>query len=147
MAAFGSASDAPDHDDHDDFDPAGSAGGSRFRRWLVGDLDDPDPGFEDYDPAWRTQGTPFRRWLVDGLAAAGSTLPAEAASSFAPANRYRGLSDSHAELLAILTGTGVEQVRTAHKADLEDWAREQELRDHPDLAVLDADLDRIRDRS
>ncbi|MFI1585732.1 hypothetical protein [Embleya sp. NPDC020630] len=143
MAALGSASDAPDHDDDD---PAGSAGDS-LRRWLAGDLDDPDPGFEDYDPAWSTQDTPFRRWLVDGLAAAGSTLPAEAASSFAPANRYRGLSDSHAELIAILTDTAVDIVRAAHKADLQDWAREQELRHHPDLAVLDADLDRIRDRS
>ncbi|WP_327153666.1 hypothetical protein OHU45_04655 [Streptomyces tubercidicus] len=25
---------------------------------------------------------------------------------------------------------------------LDEWAREQQLRDHPDLAVLDADLDR-----
>ncbi|MFI6986452.1 hypothetical protein ACIBSV_48990 [Embleya sp. NPDC050154] len=139
MAAFGSAFDAPEHDDHTE--------GSLFRQWLVGDLDDPDPESEDYDPAWSTQDTPFRRWLVDRLAAAGSTLPAEAASSFAPANRYHGLSDSHAQLIVILTDTDVDQVRTAHKADLEDWAREQELRDHPDLAALDADLDRIRDRS
>src|SRR6478609_7033817 len=116
MAAFGSASDAPEHDDHGDLDPAGSTEGSLFRQWLVGDLDDPDPESEDYDPAWSTQDTPFRRWLVDGLAAAGSTLPAEAASSFAPANRYHGLSDSHAQLIAILTDTTVDQVRTAHKA-------------------------------
>ncbi|WP_331768168.1 hypothetical protein [Embleya sp. NBC_00896] len=55
--------------------------------------------------------------------------------------------DTDAELLAILTDTTADRVRAAHKADLEDWAREQELRDHPDLAVLDADLDRIRDHS
>ncbi|MFF7250746.1 UDP-N-acetylmuramate dehydrogenase [Embleya sp. NPDC008237] len=31
--------------------------------------------------------------------------------------------------------------------DLRDWARGQELREHPGLAVLDADTDRIRDHS
>ncbi|WP_331738141.1 hypothetical protein [Embleya sp. NBC_00896] len=106
-----------------------------------------DPEYDDYDPAWSTQDTPFRRWLIDRLAAAGSGLPAEAVSCFAPANRYHGLSRENAELLAILTDTGVDMVWAVHKVDLEDWAREQDLRDHPGLAVLDADLDRIRDRS
>ncbi|WP_331767903.1 hypothetical protein [Embleya sp. NBC_00896] len=106
-----------------------------------------DPEYDDYDPAWSTQDTPFRRWLIDRFTAAGSDLPAEAVSCYAPANRYHDLSRENTELLAILTDTTVDRVRAAHKADLEDWAREQELRDHPDLAVLDADLDRIRDRS
>jgi hypothetical protein len=144
MAAIGPGFDVPEYDAHD---PSRGAGDSPFRRWLVGDLDDPEAEFDDYDPAWRTQDTPFRRWLIDGLAAAGSTLPAEAVSCYAPANRYQGLSDTDAELLAILTDTTADRVRAAHKADLEAWAREQELRDHPDLAVLDADLDRIRDHS
>ena len=52
-----------------------------------------------------------------------------------------------AGLLTILTGVTVEEVHAAHKADLSAWAREQQLRDHPDLAVLDADLDLIRDRA
>ncbi|MFI6689089.1 hypothetical protein [Streptomyces sp. NPDC050485] len=43
-----------------------------------------------------------------------------------------------------MTGTTVDAVQAAHKADLKEWAGEQQLRDHPDLAVLDADLDRIR---
>ncbi|MFI6986584.1 hypothetical protein ACIBSV_49700 [Embleya sp. NPDC050154] len=144
MAGMGPGFDDPEHDD---LDPAGSARDSPFRRWLVGELDGPETEFDDYDPVWRTQDTPFRRWLVDGLAAAGSGLPAEAVSCFAPANRYHGLSRENTELLAILIDTTVDAVRAAHKADLEDWAREQELRDHPDLAVLDADLDRIRPRS
>ncbi|WP_181924111.1 hypothetical protein [Streptomyces inhibens] len=49
-------------------------------------------------------------------------------------------------LISTLTGVSLDAVRAAHKADLADWAREQQLRDHPDLAVLDADLDRIRHR-
>lgn len=106
-----------------------------------------DPEYDDYDPAWSTQDTPFRRWLVDRFTAAGAGLPAEAVSCFAPANRYHGLSRENTELLAILTDTTVDRMRAAHKAGLEDWAREQRLRDHPDLAVLDADLDRIRHRS
>ncbi|MFI6587437.1 hypothetical protein [Embleya sp. NPDC050493] len=137
----------PDVPEYDDRDPARSARSSLFRRWLVGELDDPVPEYDDYDPAWRTQATPFRRWLVDRLTEAGSDLPAEAASCFAPANRYHGLSRENAELLAILTGTTADVVRSAHKADLEDWAREQELRAHPDLVVLDADLDRIPRRT
>ncbi|MYW06716.1 hypothetical protein [Streptomyces sp. SID3343] len=111
------------------------------------DLDDPEAEFDDHDPAWDTRDTPFRRWLIDGLTAAGSTLPAEAVSLFAPVNRYGGLSETNADLLAILTHTTVDMVRAAHKADLQHWAREQELRDHPDLTVLDADPDRIRDHS
>ncbi|MFE2867844.1 hypothetical protein [Embleya sp. NPDC059259] len=106
-----------------------------------------DPEYDDYDPAWSTQDTPFRRWLVDRLAATGSDLSAEAVSCFAPTNRYHGLSRENTELLAILTATTVDEVRAAHKDDPEDWAREQRLRDHPDLAALDADLDRIRHRS
>ncbi|MDV9202482.1 hypothetical protein [Streptomyces sp. Wh19] len=49
--------------------------------------------------------------------------------------------------ITMATGTSIDDVRYAHKADLADWAREQQLRDHPDMAVLDADLDRIRHRS
>jgi len=50
-------------------------------------------------------------------------------------------------IIATLTHVSLDAVRAAHKADLADWAREQRLRDHPDLVVLDADLDRIRRRS
>ncbi|MFI6984282.1 hypothetical protein ACIBSV_37625 [Embleya sp. NPDC050154] len=142
MAGIGPGFDVPEFDDHD---AAQSAGDSPFRRWLVGDLDGPETEFDDCDPAWRTRDTPFRRWLVDRLAAAGSTLPAEAVSCYAPANRYRGLSDTDVELLAIVTDTTGDMA--AHKADLEDWARGLQLREHPDLVVLDPDLDRIRHRS
>ncbi|MDT3395311.1 hypothetical protein RKE29_01375 [Streptomyces sp. B1866] len=69
---------------------------------------------------------------------------ADAARSYAPANRYNGLGDIDMGLLATLTGASFDAVRAAHKADLAEWAREQQLRDHPDLVVLDADLDRIR---
>ncbi|MYW03394.1 hypothetical protein [Streptomyces sp. SID3343] len=143
MGGSGPGFDVPGYDDHD---PARSARDSPFRRWLVGEFDNPEPEYDDYDPAWRTQGIVFRRWLVDSLAAADSDLPAEAVTCFAPANRYHGLSETNAELLAILTSTTVDMVRAAHRADLKDWAREQELRDQPGLAVLDADLDRIRHR-
>ncbi|MGW2028154.1 hypothetical protein [Streptomyces decoyicus] len=64
------------------------------------------------------------------------------AFSYAPANRYHGLSREDVDLLATVADTTIEAVQAAHKADLDDWAREQQLRDHPDLAVLDADLDR-----
>ncbi|MGW1997743.1 hypothetical protein [Embleya sp. NPDC001921] len=144
MAAVGSGFDVPEYDAHD---PSRSAGDSPFRGWLVGDLDNPQAESDDYDPAWRTRDTPFRRWLVAGLIAAGSDLPAEAVSCFAPADRYRGLSRENAELFAVLTDTTVVRVRAAHKVDLRDRARERELRDHSDLAVLDAGLDRIRDHS
>ncbi|MFE3205689.1 hypothetical protein [Embleya sp. NPDC059237] len=144
MPVIGPGPGVPEYDDHDDHDP--SARDSPFRRWLAGELDDPEAEHDDYDPAWRTQDTPFRRWLVDRLAAAGSDLSDEFACCYAPVNRYRGLDDGDVQLLAILTDTCVDEVRAAHKADLENWAREQQLRDHPDLAVLDADLDRIRPR-
>lgn len=49
--------------------------------------------------------------------------------------------------IAAETGTTIDEVRAAHKADLADWAREQQLRDHPELAVLDADLDRVARRN
>lgn len=105
-----------------------------------------DPEYDNYDPAWASQDTPFRRWLVEKLTEAGSSCPAEIASCHAPTNRYHGLSDIDLGNLATLTGTSIDAVQAAHKADLADWAREQQLRDHPELAVLDADLDRIRHR-
>jgi hypothetical protein len=111
-----------------------------------------DPGYDepeyddDYDPAWETQTTPFRQWLHQQLTAAGASCPADIAAAYAPANRYRGLSDDGVDTLAMLTGTSPDAVRAAHRADLEKWAREQQLRTHPDLAVLDADLDRIARR-
>ncbi|WP_157878704.1 hypothetical protein [Streptomyces sp. CT34] len=57
------------------------------------------------------------------------------------------MNDRDLDLLATLTDTTVEDVQAAHKADLAEWSRERQLRDHPDLAVLDADLDRVRHRS
>ncbi|MGX1915570.1 hypothetical protein ACWIID_43210 [Streptomyces phaeochromogenes] len=72
---------------------------------------------------------------------------ADAAGLYTPANRYNSLDDINTGIIATLTGVGAGAVRAAHKADLADWARAQQLRDHPDLAVLDADLDRIRHRS
>lgn len=106
-----------------------------------------DPEYDNYDPAWETQDTPFRRWLVEKLTAAGFECAADAAGIYAPANRYIGLDDTQMDLLATLTDVSLDAVRAAHKADLGEWAREQQLRDHPELAVLDADLDRIRHRS
>ncbi|RVU14827.1 hypothetical protein EOT10_40270 [Streptomyces antnestii] len=64
------------------------------------------------------------------------------ASAYAPANRFHGLSREDLDLLATITDTTIDSVQAAHKADLGAWAIEQRLRDHPDLAVLDADLDR-----
>ncbi|MGG7568716.1 hypothetical protein [Streptomyces sirii] len=105
-----------------------------------------DPEYDDYDPDWKTQDTPFRRWLFEKLTEAGCDYAADAAGIYAPANRYNGLNDDRAGLLADLTGVSLDAVRAAHKADLAEWAREQRLRDHPDLVVLDADLDRIGHR-
>ncbi|MFI5942512.1 hypothetical protein ACIBCB_19965 [Streptomyces uncialis] len=65
---------------------------------------------------------------------------------YAPANRYHGLDGTQMGLIATLTGASYDAVRAAHKADLAAWSREQQLRDHPDPAVLDADLDPIRHR-
>ncbi|MFF1716547.1 hypothetical protein [Streptomyces sp. NPDC058268] len=106
-----------------------------------------DAEYDNHDPDWEAQDTSFRRWLFEKLTEAGSSCPADIASTYAPANRYHGLSSVDQGTLAILTGTTVDAVQAAHKADLGEWAREQQLRDHPDLAVLDADLDRIRHRS
>lgn len=106
-----------------------------------------DPEYDNYDPAWRHQDTPFRRWVHEHLAAAGSDCAADIAAGYAPANRYHGLSAIDLDSLATITGASLDNVRAAHKADLGEWAREQQLRDHPDLAILDADLDRIRHRS
>lgn len=106
-----------------------------------------DPEYDNYDPAGETQVTPFRRWLIEKLTEAGSNCSAGTASVYAPANRYQGLSREDQDLLATVTGTTIDAVQAAHKADLADWACEQQLRDHPDMAVLDADLDRIRHRS
>ncbi|MFB6977726.1 hypothetical protein [Streptomyces scopuliridis] len=106
-----------------------------------------DPEYDNYDPAWKTQDTLFRRWLFDKLTEAGSNNAAAGASCYAPANRYNGLSADDRILLATLTGTTIDDVQAAHKADLAEWAREQQMRDHPDLAVLDADLERITRRT
>ncbi|MEV4970607.1 hypothetical protein [Streptomyces scopuliridis] len=107
-----------------------------------------DPEYDNYDPAWKTQDTPFRRWLFEKLTKAGSNSPLDIASAYAPANRYHGLSDElELDLLATVTGTTIEAVQAAHKADLAEWACEQQMRDHPDLAVLDADLERITRRT
>ncbi|MEU9420164.1 hypothetical protein [Streptomyces sp. NPDC048272] len=106
-----------------------------------------DPEYDNHDPAWRHQDTPFRRWLHEKLAEAGSTCAADIAAGYAPANRYNGMNSADLDTLAMLTGTDIDDVHSAHKADLGHWAREQQLRDHPDLAVLDADLDRLRHRS
>ncbi|MFD8119420.1 hypothetical protein [Streptomyces microflavus] len=106
-----------------------------------------DPEYDNYDPAWKTQDTLFRRWLVEKLTEKGSDLAAEIASAYAPVNRYHGMSPATLDVLAVLTSTTADVVRRAHEADLDEWAREQELRSHPGLAVLDADLDRIRHRS
>lgn len=105
-----------------------------------------DPEYDNYDPAWVHQDTPFRRWLVKKLTRAGASSPTDGAALYAPANRYNGLDRDDVDLLATLTGATIDEVRAAHKADLAEWAREQQLRDHPDLAVLDADLDRINQR-
>ncbi|MEU3978356.1 hypothetical protein ACIQIG_33130 [Streptomyces bacillaris] len=103
-----------------------------------------DPEYDNYDPAWRDQDTPFRQWIAQRL---GPDLPAEAAALYAPVNRYHGLSHTTADTIATITGTTVSDVMAAHRADLDAWAVEQELRSHPGLAVVDADLDRIRHRS
>ena len=101
-----------------------------------------DPENDHWDPAWDNHDTPFRRWLYEKLTAAGweSAAAADAASLYAPANRYNGLNHINTAIIAALTGAGPDAVRAAHKTDLADWAREQQLRDHPDLAVLDAEL-------
>ncbi|MCX5206091.1 hypothetical protein OG897_32350 [Streptomyces sp. NBC_00237] len=103
-----------------------------------------DPEYDNYDPAWKDQDTPFRRWLHEKLTAAGISYAHDMAAASAPANRYNGFSELEMDNIAMLADVTVDDVRTAHKADLAHWAREQQLRDHPDLAVLDADLDRIR---
>ncbi|MEU6662982.1 hypothetical protein [Streptomyces sp. NPDC046821] len=64
------------------------------------------------------------------------------ASAYASANRFHGLRSEDLDLLVTITDTTVDSVQAAHKADLGEWAIEQQLRDHPDLAVLDAGLDR-----
>ncbi|MFG2789977.1 hypothetical protein [Streptomyces sp. NPDC048419] len=106
-----------------------------------------DPENDAWDPSWENQDTPFRRWLYEKLTAAGCEYAADTAAIYAPANRYNGLDDAEVVLLATLASVNLDAVRAAHKADLGDWAREQQLRDHPDLVVLDADLDRIRHRA
>lgn len=105
-----------------------------------------DPEYDNWDPAWKHHDTPFRLWIYRKLKAAGARYADDIAISSAPANRYHGLDDLQVAEIADLTGTTTDEVLAAHKADLAAWAQEQELHDHPDLAVLDADLNRIAGR-
>ncbi|MEU7156027.1 hypothetical protein AB0A98_06220 [Streptomyces chrestomyceticus] len=105
-----------------------------------------DPEYDGYDPAWRHQNTRFRQWLHERLTAAGFPHAADLAATCAPANRYNGLTDEAAATLALLTDTSLDEVRAAHNADIAAWIREQELVDHPDLAAVDANLNRIAER-
>ncbi|MEV5592202.1 hypothetical protein [Streptomyces sp. NPDC052496] len=105
-----------------------------------------DPEYDNHDPAWRHQDTPFRAWLVEKLTAANFPHAADIAIGYAPANRYHGLDDLEMGTIALLTDTSFDEVRAAHKADIAAWMREQQLYDHPDLAVVDADLNRIAER-
>ncbi|MFH8752970.1 hypothetical protein ACH4GK_17755 [Streptomyces rimosus] len=105
-----------------------------------------DPEYDNYDPAWKRQNTPFRAWLYEKLTAARFPCAADIAIGYAPANRYHGLDDLEMGTIAMITGASFDEVRTAHKADIAAWMREQELHDHPDLAVADADLNRIAER-
>ncbi|WP_165417095.1 hypothetical protein, partial [Streptomyces rimosus] len=91
------------------------------------------------------QNTPFRQWLFEKLTAADFLYP-DMARMWAPDNRYNGLDDEAVDAIAMLTGASFDEVRAAHKADIAAWMREQELHDHPDLAVADADLNRIAER-
>lgn len=106
-----------------------------------------DPEYDNYDPAWRDQETSFRRWLTDRFRDAETDDAAGHAALWAPANRYNGLDDTDTVTLAMLTGATVDEVRAAHKADLAEWQQEQQLRGHPELAVLDARLDHIAHRA
>ncbi|MEU9959832.1 hypothetical protein [Streptomyces sp. NPDC050982] len=106
-----------------------------------------DPENDNWDPAWEDHDIPFRRRLYEKLTAAALEYAADAAGRYAPANRHNALDDISTGIIATLTGAGPDAMRAAHKANLADGAREQQLRDHPDLAVLDADLDRIQHRS
>ncbi|MER0485148.1 hypothetical protein ABR737_43685 [Streptomyces sp. Edi2] len=96
------------------------------------------PGYDDPESTTTTPPgrprTPFRRWLFEKFAAAGCEYAADAAGIYAPANRYHGLDDINMGI-ATLTGISPDAVRAAHKADLADWAREQQFRDHPDLVA------------
>lgn len=94
-----------------------------------------NPDRDDYD-------TPFRRWLAERAPAVDAHDPDGFAATFAPSNRFDGLTDDDFGLLAVLTGTTEQEVRAAHKEDIAAWIRENELREHPDLVVLDAELDR-----
>ncbi|RSO10729.1 hypothetical protein DMH18_11245 [Streptomyces sp. WAC 06783] len=77
--------------------------------------------------------------------AVGSPCP-DMARMWAPDNRYNGLDDESVDAIAMLTGASFYEVRAAHKADVAAWMREQELADHPDLAAVDADLNRVAER-
>lgn len=102
-----------------------------------------DPEYDNYDPAWEQQDTPFRLWLLEKLKAAGFVHAADMAICSAPANRYNGLDDIEIGTLAMLADVTPDEVRAAHAADIAAWRRGQQLLDHPDLAVVDADLNRI----
>ncbi|MCZ0983937.1 hypothetical protein O1L60_45055 [Streptomyces diastatochromogenes] len=103
-----------------------------------------DPEYDDYDPAWRGQDTPLRRWLLEKLTAAGNSCAADIACSYAPANRYNGLSDGDCDDLAVITGCTFEEVRAAHRQDLAVLREEQRvLTEQPELVVLGAELARI----
>ncbi|MEV5347155.1 hypothetical protein [Streptomyces achromogenes] len=105
-----------------------------------------DREYDNWDPTWKHHDTPFRLWIYRKLKEAGAQHADDIAITSAPDNRYNGLDDLQAELIATLTNTTIDEVRAAHREDLAAWAQEQQLHDHPDLAILDADLNRIAGR-
>ncbi|MGW9431592.1 hypothetical protein ACWHA1_27085 [Streptomyces decoyicus] len=102
-----------------------------------------DPEYDNYGPVWETQDTPFRRWQFEKLTAAGATASMASATprQALPRPEPRGFRVL-ATATATVADTAIEAGQAAHKADFDEWACEQQLRDRPDLAVLDADLGR-----
>ncbi|WP_157993065.1 hypothetical protein [Streptomyces sp. Go-475] len=86
--------------------------------------------------------------LTTGSPIPGTVAPPSAQPVTRSSTAVTALSDDALVLLAILTGTTTtDDVLAAHEAGLAEWKREQELRRYPELAVLDADLDRMARRS
>lgn len=90
--------------------------------------------------------TRFGQWITERAARAGHSDPAGFAALWAPDNRHNGLDERSADVLASLIGATCAEVRAAHKADISEWVREQKLYDHPDIAGIDADLERAARR-